>query len=177
MKKILVSLLVLVAFAMSFAVTNTVVSSTSFDSNGKPANVRIVPIAVTSTGAMDSLGPITTGSPHVYGPINLSVDPSRPMYTGFRVKWAGNAWTSGDSIALYYQILPTNKVSDTSSNWITLGANIALSDTIAYTSISGAAGSSIVFKLNPIDVTSVTFSKPIWVIFKEATEGRVDIKH
>lgn len=175
MKKVFLGLFVVFAYALTFAVANVVIANASFDDKGKPANIRTVPIAVTASGAVDSLDAVG-GAPHVYGPINLCFDGSRPKYGGFKIRWAGNAWASGDSLRLEYQVLPTSKVSDTNSIWRSLGQNIALADTIAYQSLSNIVGNSVVFKLTPIDVTPVTFVKPIWVIFEETTSAYVEIK-
>lgn len=176
MKKILAVFVTLLACVSVFAVANRVVPISGFDANAKPSNVLTVKL-VTAGVTADSIGPITTGAPIVYGPIALSVDPSRPEFKGFRAFFPLNAWSSGDSIRLQYQTIPSNNAADTSTlGWISVGANVALGDTAAYIDLTTSPAQSILFKLVPIDVTPVTFLKPIRVVFFAPSTESADVK-
>jgi hypothetical protein len=176
MKNVLAGLLTLFVLSISFGAANVVIPATTFDANGCPSNIAVFKLGTGNSGALDTF--LVTGSAKCYGPFNLSKDNSRPQYKGFRVYPALTSFASGDSLKVEYQLLPTNKMSDTTSTWVSVTAVMLRGVPSSYIDISALPGQSIVIKITCIDVITppIIMAAPVRVVFFESSAAVVDTK-
>lgn len=170
MKKLLAVLLVIAAYSLSIAAdASALIGSGLFW--GKPSNVVVYTLGTNGSTA-DS---IAATNSNVYGPYNLSVDPSRPAFKGFRVYFPTGSLASGDSVAFKYQLIAGDKITDTIASWTVVDTFIN-SKRSSYVDISSLAGTGIVFKVTNIDASKVgVLKKPKVVCLAPSTES-IDIK-
>jgi hypothetical protein len=172
MNKIFSVLIVLLAYLCVSAATQNV-SANFFDKGAKPSNITVIQLTA-GNGAYDTLA--ATDDQKVYGPYNISVDQSRPMYTGFQAEFYPSVVSSTDSIQLSYQIIKGNALTDTTATWTAVDTCTDPGKQGNYSDISSKAGQAIVFKIKNIDATSVILQKKIRIAFKSASTEYVDVK-
>jgi type 1 fimbria pilin len=140
-----------------------------------PGNVKAVKLGNCNSSSTDT---IKTGNAIVYGPYNLSMGMSRPMFASLKLRASKACFSSGDSIQFGYQIIPSGKISDTIvSGWTATDTIIGVNGKIgATTDISTLNGVSIVFRLLSIDGGTAIVQTPIRVILRESMTASPDTK-
>jgi hypothetical protein len=170
MSKILAGFFVLALYAICLAaaatspVTNTVTV--------QPGNVVVVKLG--SDASVDTV--YTSSGAVVYGPYNLSVDRSRPQFSGFRAYMPTGGLAAGDSVYLDYQILPGPNLSDSSSVWTRADTLINGKKGI-YQNIASLPGVAIIFKITNADASKVGLIKKTKIAFIASSQESPDTKH
>lgn len=140
------------------------------------ANVKSVKLGTCNSGVYDTL---KTGAANIYGPYNLSIDRTRPMFKGLQLRASLASFDAGDSIQFGYQVITGNKISDTiSSGWTAVDTIVGAGGKAGtYTSISSIIGRSIVYRLLSLDASTAIVQTPIRVFMLEDMTASPDTKH
>ena len=145
--------------------TNTVTASSIVPKNA-PSNVYVVSLAGKGGGvAQDTIGATYS---NIYGPFNLSKDPTRPQPKWLRAYAPLGAYPATCTTSVEYQILPSTLLSDTAkAGWVSFDSVKAAAGTRgSVVRIDSIPGISIVFKLHCLTNSSTAaISKPIRILF------------
>jgi hypothetical protein len=110
--------------------------------------------------------------------LSLAKNATRPMFKYMATMAPlGAIKTSGDSVAIAYQLLPSTKLSDTlSAGWTVMDTIPNAGKNGAVVDLSAKVGMAIVFKITNIDATGINIVKPIRIVFKENSSLQAPVR-
>lgn len=160
MKKIVLSVLAFVLLANAAEL----ITNTNIRTSVTPADVKVYKLY--DNDRLDDNDSLDAAEFAYAGPYNLADDVGAPMHKGFWLSLPVGAIESGDSIAVYYGILPGNELSDTTGVWTALDTIAATEGISEYVDLSNVAGRSIVIRIENVDATAASIAKNTYLMFK-----------
>ena len=171
MKKV-ISLIVMLAACFAVMAASSIDPTKAGQS--KPSNILVYTIGSgTGQATADTFAAsaATTGC-HVYGPLQMSVDNSRPCFAGFRV-FSPNLGTTASTgnLEVSYQQLASNSLADTTATWVLADTVVPGGSSKTLVSLSSLPSQSIVIRLRNYGSSVTAILKKIRVVFySTATE-------